>query len=78
MLETRSFHVGTRLEQQMIGLLTFALRPYLTRIEQGIKKSLLSTTERMKYFAEFALEGLMRADSSARAALILLLHKTAG
>ena len=60
---------GTGLEQQMIGFLTFALRPYLTRIEQGIKKSLLSPTERTKYFAEFALEGLMRADSNARAAL---------
>lgn len=60
---------GTGLEQQMIGFLTFALRPYLTRIEQGIKKSLLSPVERTKYFAEFALEGLMRADSSARAAL---------
>lgn len=60
---------GTGLEQQMIGFLTFALRPYLTRIEQGIKKSLLSPAERTRYFAEFSLEGLMRADSSARAAL---------
>ncbi len=60
---------GTGLEQQMIGFLTFALRPYLTRIEQGIKKSLLSPAERTNYFAEFALEGLMRADSAGRAAL---------
>lgn len=60
---------GTGLEQQMIGFLTFALRPYLTRIEQGIKKSLLSPADRIKYFAEFSLEGLMRADSAGRAAL---------
>lgn len=59
---------GTGLEQQMIGFLTFALRPYLTRIEQAIKKSLLSPTERLRYFSEFSIEGLMRADSAARAA----------
>lgn len=60
---------GTGLEQQMLGFLTFALRPYLSRIEQGIKKSLLSPAERIKYHAEFSLEGLMRADSAGRAAL---------
>ncbi len=60
---------GTGLEQQMLGFLTFALRPYLSRIEQGIKKSLLPPAERAKYHAEFSLEGLMRADSAGRAAL---------
>ncbi|WP_229418397.1 phage portal protein [Massilia sp. Root351] len=60
---------GTGLEQQMIGFLTFALRPYLTRIEQAIKKSLLSPAERARVSAEFNLEGLMRADSAGRAAL---------
>ena len=60
---------GTGLEQQMIGFLTFALRPYLTRIEQGIKKSLLPPAERATIFAEYSLEGLMRADSAGRAAL---------
>lgn len=60
---------GTGLEQQMIGFLTFALRPYLARIEQGIKKSLLPANERGRVFAEFSLEGLMRADSAGRAAL---------
>jgi HK97 family phage portal protein len=59
---------GTGREQIMLGFLTFALRPYLTRIEQGIKKSLLSPADRTKYFAEFSLEGLLRADSAARAA----------
>ena len=60
---------GTGLEQQMLGFLTFALRPYLSRIEQGIKKSLLSPVDRLKFHAEFSLEGLMRADSAGRAAL---------
>jgi HK97 family phage portal protein len=60
---------GTGLEQQMIGFLTFALRPYLSRIEQGIKKSLLPPAERTRFHSEFSLEGLMRADSAGRAAL---------
>lgn len=60
---------GTGLEQQMIAFLTFALRPYLARIEQAIRKSLLTPVERQRYFAEFNLEGLLRADSAGRAAL---------
>jgi HK97 family phage portal protein len=60
---------GTGLEQQMLGFLQFSLRPYLTRIEQGIKKSLLTHAERETYHAEFALEGLLRADSAGRAAI---------
>lgn len=60
---------GTGLEQQMIGFLTFSLRPYLTRIEQAIKKQLLKPTERGKIYAEFILEGLLRADSAGRAAI---------
>lgn len=60
---------GTGLEQQMIGFLTFSLRPYLTRIEQAVKKQLLKPAERGTVYAEFNLEGLMRADSAGRAAL---------
>lgn len=60
---------GTGLEQQMIGFLTFALRPYLTRIEQAVKKSLIQAVERGRVFVEFNLEGLLRADSQGRAQL---------
>jgi HK97 family phage portal protein len=60
---------GTGLEQQMIGFLTFSLRPYLTRIEQAVKKQLISPADRGRVFAEFNLEGLLRADSQGRAAL---------
>jgi len=58
---------GTGIEQQMIGFLTFSLRPWLTRVEQAIRKSVLLPEERAKYFAEFSIEGLLRADSAARA-----------
>lgn len=60
---------GTGLEQQMIGFLTFALRPYLTRIEQAVKKQLIKPSERKTIYAEFNLDGLLRADSAGRAAL---------
>jgi HK97 family phage portal protein len=59
---------GTGMEQQMIGFITFVLRPWCVRIEQGIRKSLLTPVERQRYFAEFSMEGLLRADSAARAA----------
>lgn len=60
---------GTGLEQQMIGFLTFSLRPYLTRIEQAVKKQLVAPGQRKTVFVEFVLDGLMRADSAGRAAL---------
>lgn len=60
---------GTGREQIMLNFLQFTLRPYLVRIEQGIKKSLLTPAERLKYFAEYSVEGLLRADSQTRIAV---------
>jgi HK97 family phage portal protein len=57
---------GSGLEQQMIGFLTFSLRPYLSRIEQAVRRSLIPAKERPTLFAEFKVEGLLRADSVAR------------
>ncbi|WP_375591590.1 phage portal protein [Chitiniphilus eburneus] len=59
---------GTGMEQQMIGFVTFVLRPWCVRIEQSIRKNLLQPAERMKFGAEFLLEGLLRGDSAARGA----------
>ncbi|WP_399696591.1 phage portal protein [Xenophilus sp.] len=59
---------GTGLEQQMIGFLVFTLGPWLKRIEQSISKDLLSPAERQRFYPKFAVEGLLRADSAARAA----------
>ena len=58
---------GTGLEQKMIWFLTFTLRHWCVRIEQSIRKNLLSPVERGRYFAAFNLEGLLRADSASRA-----------
>jgi HK97 family phage portal protein len=59
---------GTGLEQKLIRFLTFTLRAWLTRIEQSINKDLLAPQDRGRYYAEFGIEGLLRADSAARAA----------
>ena len=58
---------GTGIEQQMIGFLTFTLGPWLKRIEQAISKDLLTPAERQRYYPKFSVEGLLRADTTARA-----------
>lgn len=57
---------GTGLEQQNIGFLIYSLRPYLTRIEQSIRRSLINPADRKTITAEFKVEGLLRGDSAAR------------
>jgi len=59
---------GTGLEQQNIGFLTYSLRPYLTRIEQAVRRSLIAPSERNSLTAEFKVEGLLRADTATRMA----------
>jgi HK97 family phage portal protein len=57
---------GTGLEQQNLGFLTYSLRPYLSRIEQSIRRSLMTPAERKTLTAEFKVEGLLRADTATR------------
>lgn len=57
----------TGVEQQVLNFVKFTLTPYLRRIEQSIKKQLLTPAERAQgMFAEFNLEGLLRGDSQGR------------
>jgi HK97 family phage portal protein len=58
---------GTGLEQQLIGFLTFSLRPYLSRIEQAVSRALIPPAQRSNLKPEFKVEGLLRTDSAARA-----------
>jgi len=58
---------GTGIEQMLLGFQKFTLNPYLRRIEQAVRKQLLTPAERAAgLFAEFNLEGLLRADSQGR------------
>lgn len=58
---------GTGLEQKQLRLLIFTLRPLQRRIEEAIAKCLLTPVERRRMYVEYSIEGLLRADSAARA-----------
>jgi HK97 family phage portal protein len=58
---------GTGIEQQTLGFLKFSLAPWLIRIEKSVALRMLSVAERQRYFCRFNVEGLLRADSAARA-----------
>lgn len=60
---------GSGVEQVMRGWYTLGLNPLLVRIEKAIKRSLIAAEERGKLYAKFNVEGLLRADSAARAEL---------
>lgn len=68
---------GSGVEQIMLGWLTLGLRPYLARIEQAIKRSLIAPEDRAKLYAEFNVEGLLRADSKGRAEMYSKLAQVA-
>lgn len=56
--------MGSNLEQQKSAFVTFGLKPYIDAIEDEINDKLLA---KLGLFLEFVVEGLLRADSSARA-----------
>lgn len=56
----------SNIEQQSIEFATLRLRPDLVAWEQAIRRDLIVAADR--YFAEFALDGLLRGDSAARSA----------
>lgn len=59
---------GTGYEQQMLAFVVFLLRRWAVRVEQSAAKGLLTPEQRRTHSVEFALEGLLRGDSTARAA----------
>lgn len=59
---------GTGREQINLSFLQYVLAAYTKRLEQGITKWLIRPEERRRIYAEFSVEGLLRADSAGRAA----------
>ena len=59
----------TNIEQQSQDFVQFTLLPYLVRFEQTVNRWLFSKKDQGKYFFRFNVEGLLRADSAARAGL---------
>ncbi len=56
--------MGSNLEQQTSGFITFGLSPYINAIEDEINDKLFGGTTQ---FVEFVVEGILRADSAGRA-----------
>ncbi|WP_440492747.1 phage portal protein, partial [Serratia ureilytica] len=63
---TKQSSWASSVEGMNLIFLTNTLRPLLVNIEQEISRCLLDSDE--DYFAEFSVEGLLRADSVGRAA----------
>jgi HK97 family phage portal protein len=61
---------GTGVEQILIAWLVLGLNPYLTRIEKRIRMQLLPADNRRRIYAEFNREGLLQADSAAKASFL--------
>ena len=59
---------ASSMESINMGFLTYAVNPMLVRYEQTITRKLLNPAERSIYRPKFSVEGLLRADSAARAA----------
>lgn len=58
---------GTGLEQINLGFLTYTLRAHLKEIEAAIWSKCLTPAEQTRFYVEFNVEGLLRADSKGRA-----------
>lgn len=56
----------SNIEHQALEFVTDTLLPYLRRIEGRLRLSLLTPSERKRYFFEFLVDGLLRGDAKSR------------
>lgn len=56
----------SNIEHQSIEYVQDALQPWATNIEQAIDTTLLTSTQRKKYYSKLNLSALLRGDSTAR------------
>ena len=62
-LEKSSF---SNIEQQSLEFVKYTLDPWVSRWEQNLVRSLLTTDEKKKYFIKFNVDGLLRGDYQSR------------
>ena len=62
-LEKSSF---SNIEQQSLEFVKYTLDPWVSRWEQSMVRSLLTTDEKSKYYVSFNVEGLLRGDYQSR------------
>jgi len=53
-------------EQLFLAFVMFTIRPWCVRLEQSMNRYLLNDRERVRYFFEFNLDGLLRGDTAGR------------
>jgi len=56
----------SNIEQQSAEYVRYCVDPLAVRIEQSMFRDLLTTSERVKYFFKFNLNGLLRGDTATR------------
>ena len=62
-LEKSSF---SNIEQQSLEFVKYTLEPWVSRWEQSMIRSLLTTEEKSTYFIKFNVDGLLRGDYQSR------------
>ena len=62
-LEKSSF---SNIEQQSLEFVKYTLDPWVSRWEQSMIRSLLTTEEKSTYFIKFNVDGLLRGDYQSR------------
>lgn len=56
----------SNIEHMSLAFVIHTLRPWLVRWEQRLNQTLLTPTERKKYYFEFLVDGLLRGDTASR------------
>ena len=56
----------SNIEHQSLEFVVYTLGPWLRRWEQAIRRDLLVGVDRLRYFAEFNVDGLLRGDIESR------------
>lgn len=56
----------SNIEHQSLEFVMHTLRPWLVRWEQALSRDLLTPAERVRYFPEFVVDGLLRGDIQSR------------
>lgn len=60
---------GTGVESIIQAWYTLSLRALITRVEMAVRKRVIEPADQPRFYVKWAVEGLLRGDSAARAAL---------
>lgn len=69
---TSSTTWGSGIEAMSLGFVKYTLRPWLSRIQQALDRSLMSPADRKTHFVEFLIADLLRGDQAAAASYYTL------